>query len=188
MANSVGLIRSNSSPGATPNSLALSPDDGWLFVANANINCVAVFEVEKPGHSRSLGFIPTGWYPTSVRVAKGGKLLVAHEADAERSLGLSKERVIAALEHRQPDRVPVVFVHGTASSPIWWADMWNTLRADAQLRELYDLMKWGPTSVNCCPARIVFIRSLEAKERLKPALDRGNVGQTMAAPVTAIVA
>jgi DNA-binding beta-propeller fold protein YncE len=65
-------------PGNTPNSLALSANDELLFVANANINTVAVFEMEEPGKSRSLGFIPTGWYPTSVRVAKGGKLLVAN--------------------------------------------------------------------------------------------------------------
>ena len=65
-------------PGNTPNSLALSPNEEFLYVANANINCVAVFEVEHIGKSRSLGFIPTGWYPTSVRVAKGGRLLVAN--------------------------------------------------------------------------------------------------------------
>jgi DNA-binding beta-propeller fold protein YncE len=74
----VAELSPNSPPGNTPNSLALSADGERLFVANANINCVAVFEVEKPGHSHSLGFIPTGWYPTSVRVAKGGKLLVAN--------------------------------------------------------------------------------------------------------------
>jgi 3-hydroxypropanoate dehydrogenase len=56
------------------------------------------------------------------------------------------------------------------------------------LRAVYELMKWGPTSGNCCPARIVFVVSTEAKERLKPALDAGNVAQTMAAPATAIVA
>ena len=60
--------------------------------------------------------------------------------------------------------------------------------ADETLQALYDLMKWGPTSGNCCPARIVFVKSRDAKERLKPALDAGNVAQTMAAPVTAIVA
>ncbi len=65
-------------PGNTPNSLALSPNEEFLYVANANINCVAVFEVENIGKSRSLGFIPTGWYPTSVRVAKGGRLLVGN--------------------------------------------------------------------------------------------------------------
>jgi DNA-binding beta-propeller fold protein YncE len=66
-------------PGNTPNSLALSPDGEHLFVANANINTVAVFDVEEVGKARSLGFIPVGWYPTSVRVsADGSSLLVAN--------------------------------------------------------------------------------------------------------------
>jgi DNA-binding beta-propeller fold protein YncE len=64
-------------PGSTPNSLALSPDEKLLFVANANINAIAVFDVEKPGKSRSLGFIPVGWYPTSVRVTRDGRHLLA---------------------------------------------------------------------------------------------------------------
>jgi 3-hydroxypropanoate dehydrogenase len=59
---------------------------------------------------------------------------------------------------------------------------------DDLLRQLYDLLKWGPTSANCCPARIVFLRTPEAKERLRPALQPGNVDKTMAAPVTAIIA
>ena len=59
---------------------------------------------------------------------------------------------------------------------------------DETLHAVYELMKWGPTSSNCCPARIAFVRSPEAKERLRPALDAGNVAQTMAAPATAIVA
>lgn len=68
-----------SPPGSTPNSLALSPDEKTLFVANANVNVVAVFDVSTPGKSRSLGFIPVGWYPTSVRVTPDGKhLLVAN--------------------------------------------------------------------------------------------------------------
>jgi DNA-binding beta-propeller fold protein YncE len=66
-------------PGATPNSLALSPNGKTLFVANANVNAVAVFDVTNPGHSRSVGFIPTGWYPDSVRVTPDGRhLLVAN--------------------------------------------------------------------------------------------------------------
>jgi 3-hydroxypropanoate dehydrogenase len=60
--------------------------------------------------------------------------------------------------------------------------------ADDLLRQLYDIMKWGPTSANTCPARLVFLRSKEAKERLKPALAPGNVEKTMKAPVTAIIA
>lgn len=59
--------------------------------------------------------------------------------------------------------------------------------SDETLRALYDLMKWGPTSANCCPARIVFIRSHEAKEKLRPCLMPGNVDKTMAAPVTALL-
>ncbi|HEX5957631.1 MAG TPA: nitroreductase family protein, partial [Hyphomicrobiaceae bacterium] len=58
---------------------------------------------------------------------------------------------------------------------------------DGLLRELVDLMLLGPTSSNSLPARIVFIRSAEAKERLKPHLDAGNVERTMTAPVTAII-
>jgi YVTN family beta-propeller protein len=66
-------------PGSTPNSLALSPDERTLYVANADNNMVAVFDVSKPGKSRSLGFIPVGWYPTSVRVTPDGRhLLVAN--------------------------------------------------------------------------------------------------------------
>jgi 3-hydroxypropanoate dehydrogenase len=59
--------------------------------------------------------------------------------------------------------------------------------SDNVLRQLYDLIKWGPTSANCSPARILFLRTKEAKERLKPALMPLNVDKTMAAPVTAIV-
>src|SRR5437868_6467599 len=59
--------------------------------------------------------------------------------------------------------------------------------SDDMLRQLYDLMKWGPTSANSSPARIVFLRSSEAKHRLLPALSPGNVEKTMSAPVTAII-
>jgi YVTN family beta-propeller protein len=69
----------NAPRGSTPNSLALTPDERTLFVANADNNTVAVFDVSSPGKSRSLGFIPVGWYPTSVRVTPDGKqLLVAN--------------------------------------------------------------------------------------------------------------
>ena len=60
--------------------------------------------------------------------------------------------------------------------------------SDEMLGRLYDLLKWGPTSANGGPARFVFLRTQEAKERLRPALAPGNVEKTMAAPVTAIIA
>jgi 3-hydroxypropanoate dehydrogenase len=59
---------------------------------------------------------------------------------------------------------------------------------DSLLRKVYDLAKMGPTSANMCPMRIVFVKSKEAKEKLKPTLSPGNVDKTMQAPVTAIIA
>lgn len=59
---------------------------------------------------------------------------------------------------------------------------------NATLRRLYDLMKFGPTTANSCPARFVFVRSEAAKAKLGPALDEGNRAKTLAAPVVAIVA
>jgi nitroreductase len=59
---------------------------------------------------------------------------------------------------------------------------------DELLIEIYDLMKWGPTSANSSPARIVFVRSKEGKEKLLPCMAEGNVEKTKAAPVTAIIA
>ena len=64
----------------------------------------------------------------------------------------------------------------------------NVPVSDATLHALYDLLKWGPTAFNSQPACYVFVRSAEAKERLKPALSPGNVAQTLAASVTVIVA
>ena len=66
-----------------------------------------------------------------------------------------------------------------------WTDQPVT---DDDLRAAFDLMKLAPTSANCSPARFVFIRTPEGKEKLKPALSAGNLSKTMAAPVTAIVA
>jgi 3-hydroxypropanoate dehydrogenase len=59
---------------------------------------------------------------------------------------------------------------------------------DATLRELYELLKWGPTAWNSQPGRYVFVRSAEAKARLAPAVSSSNRAKTLAAPVTAIVA
>jgi 3-hydroxypropanoate dehydrogenase len=58
---------------------------------------------------------------------------------------------------------------------------------DAKLQELYELLKWGPTSANSSPARFVFVRTPEGKAKLKEALSAGNTEKTMTAPVTAIV-
>jgi 3-hydroxypropanoate dehydrogenase len=59
---------------------------------------------------------------------------------------------------------------------------------DALLHQVYELAKMGPTSANCSPARFVFVRTREGKEKLRPALSSANVDKTMKAPVTVIVA
>lgn len=59
--------------------------------------------------------------------------------------------------------------------------------SDAMLRDMVDILKMGPTSANCSPARFVFVKSKEAKERLRPHLSEGNRDKTMAAPVCAII-
>jgi len=70
--------------GSTPNGLALSPDGGVLYVANADNNYLAVIDVTREGSARSMGFIPTGWYPTSVRVlGSSGAIIVANGKGGE---------------------------------------------------------------------------------------------------------
>jgi 3-hydroxypropanoate dehydrogenase len=59
---------------------------------------------------------------------------------------------------------------------------------DDELKALYELVKFGPTSANSLPARFVFVRTAEGKEKIKPALSQGNIEKVMAAPVTVIVA
>ena len=58
---------------------------------------------------------------------------------------------------------------------------------DEQLHQLFDLLKWGPTSANCSPARFVFVRSAEARERLAACVSPGNQPKVLQAPVTAII-
>ena len=72
----------------------------------------------------------------------------------------------------------------TARTRNAWTDRPVT---EEQLRELYDLMKFGPTSANCCPARFVWIRSAEAKSRLAALASPTNAPKILAAPVTVII-
>lgn len=63
--------------GSTTNGLALSANEKTLYIANADNNCLAVFDISKPGYSKSQGFIPVGWYPTNVKTL-GSKILVTN--------------------------------------------------------------------------------------------------------------
>ena len=85
----------------------------------------------------------------------------------------------------QLDDEALDIVFRKARTHIFWLDK---PVSDDLLRQVYDLMKWGPTSANCSPGRILFLRTPEAKERLRPALSPNNTDKTMKAPVTAIIA
>ena len=83
------------------------------------------------------------------------------------------------------DQNAIDALFNTARTQNGWVDQPVT---DLQLKQIYDLAKMAPTSANSQPARLLFLRSQEAKERLRPALSPGNLAKTMAAPVVAIVA
>jgi len=94
------------------------------------------------------------------------------------------QRETPALRHRlNDDAFDVIF--RTARTYNGWLDK---PVSDETLRNIYDLMKRGPTSANASPARFLLLRTKAAKERLRSALAPGNVEKTMSAPVTAIVA
>jgi 3-hydroxypropanoate dehydrogenase len=79
----------------------------------------------------------------------------------------------------------IAALFGDARTHNKWSDQPVT---DDEIRAVYDILKLGPTSANCSPARFVFLRTGWEKDRLKPALSAGNVEKTMSAPVVAIVA
>ena len=97
-----------------------------------------------------------------------------------------------------PTRFPKGVLHMSAISESVLDQLFRSARThsvwldkpvtEETLRQVYELMKWGPTSANGSPARFLFLRSREAKERLRPALAPGNVEKTMQAPVTVIIA
>ena len=101
------------------------------------------------------------------------------QADATTAATALKQRI----QRLDDDALDLIFREARTYTA--WLDKPVT---DDDLRALHDLMRWGPTSGNCCPIRLVFVQSPEAKERLKPCLAPGNVDKTMAAPATAIVA
>lgn len=87
------------------------------------------------------------------------------------------------IQHLNGDSLDLIFRE--ARNHNWWQDKDVS---DAQLREIWDLMKFGSTSANTLPARLIFIRTQEAKKKLEPCLMPANVEKTMAAPVTALLA
>lgn len=132
-----------SPPGSTPNSLALSPDESRLFVANANINAVAVFDVATPGKSRSLGFIPVGWYPTSVRLTPDGRrLLVANGKGV-----ISKANRYGPQPGREPPASVQEYIGGLFQGTISVIDLPGADKFDERMRE------YTERCLRCSPPR-----------------------------------
>ena len=100
-------------------------------------------------------------------------------ADARARIKDYRDRI----QHLAANAIDLLFAE--ARNHNWWQDKDVT---DNQLREIWDMMKYGSTSSNTQPARLIYIRSQEAKEKLKPCLAPPNVDKTMAAPVTALLA
>lgn len=98
---------------------------------------------------------------------------------AQQNVRALRER-IQSLDHDQIDLI----LSGARSHYAWQ----DKPVADELLHRIYDIVKMGSTSMNCCPARIVFVRSTEAKQRLAKSLKPANVPKVLGAPVTAIIA
>jgi 3-hydroxypropanoate dehydrogenase len=95
-----------------------------------------------------------------------------------------QEEILSKAQNKALDQVALNTLFSNARTHNGWA---NTPVEDAMLHEIWKLVRMAPTSANCAPARIVFVKSQAAKEQLKPLLMDGNVDKTMAAPVTAII-
>ena len=95
-----------------------------------------------------------------------------------------QEEILSKAQNKARDQVALNTLFLNARTHNGWA---NTPVEDAMLHEIWKLVRMAPTSANCAPARIVFVKSQAAKEQLKPLLMDGNVDKTMAAPVTAII-
>ena len=136
-------LQPDSPPGNTPNSLAISPDGKRLFVANANINTVAVFDISEPGKSRSLGFIPVGWYPTSVRVSKDGKTLYVANGKGE----TSKPNPLGPGSPKKTPKGVNQYIGGLMTGTVSIIPLPSGEKLDAQLKV------WTAQAFQCMPER-----------------------------------
>jgi WD40 repeat protein len=138
----------NAPSGNTPSSLSLSPDGQLLFVANADANNVAVFGVERRSQAQSLGFIPVGWYPTSVRFdAKAKKIYVANGKGLTSRANPQGPQYGGSLRYRNVEQYIADLLHGTLAI----IDMPNT----------EELAKYSKQAYACSPLRADFAPTSE---------------------------
>jgi DNA-binding beta-propeller fold protein YncE len=141
----VATLTPNAPPGNTPNSLVLSADGRRLFVANAGINAVAVFDVAEGGKSRSLGFIPVGWYPTSVRLSADGLRLVVANGKGI----ISEANRNGPRPGYDPSAPTPAFIGSLFQGTIGFIDLPTDETAFAR-----QMAEWTSTSFACMPPRL----------------------------------
>ncbi len=144
--------------GSTPNSLALSPDGGVLYVANADNNSVAVVDVKERGHSRLLGFLPTGWYPTLVAITPDGKRVIAASG---KGVGTGPNRVKRPIDPIAPS---VSFQHhgNQLNGLVSFIDVPDAARLASYTKQVYDnalykdalLEESGAAAASIIPAKV----------------------------------
>lgn len=144
--------------GTTPNSLALSPDGEYLYVANADNNSVGVIEVEDRGKSKLLGFLPTGWYPTFVTTTQDGKRLLVASGKGN---GLGPNRVKRPIDSTAPS---VSFQHmgNQMNSMVSFVDVPDAKKLATYTKQVYDnalykdnlLEQSGAGVASVIPARV----------------------------------
>lgn len=108
-------LSANAPYGSTPNAICLNEDESVLYIANADNNYLAVFDVSKPNGAKSLGFIPVGWYPTSVKYLSNTKKLIVANAKGITSLPNPKGPRPASGEESKYDEYIGHLFKGTVS-------------------------------------------------------------------------
>lgn len=129
--------------GSTANSVALSEDNKNLFIANADNNCIAVFDVSNPGYSKSKGFIPTGWYPTCVRVL--GKTIYVSSGKGYTSMANpygpnpARKKEMIEFQKGQNDRqIKVQYIGGLFKGKLNAFDIPNEAQMDVYTKAVYN--------------------------------------------------
>jgi len=135
--------------GSTTNGLALSSNEKQLYIANADNNCLAVFDISKPGFSKSMGFIPTGWYPTCVRVINK-KIYVANGrgfssmANPHGPNPVSRKQIVE-LHRGTESTVPVQYIAGLFKGTLSIIDVPSTQLLSTYSQAVYHNTPYSKT-------------------------------------------
>ena len=139
----------NSPSGSTTNSIALDPTSKRLYIANADNNCLATFDVSTPGSSKPKGFIPVGWYPTSVRFING-KIWVANgkgmtsKANPFGPSPLRKKEDVIHHGFQVKDGSQVEYIGGLFKGTMSIINVPNQVTLDAYTRRVYANAAYSP--------------------------------------------